>query len=298
MNKATTSSLNRGSFLKGMAYLLPSLILFGMFVFYPFLRTIFQSLFLSNNKGDLTLFVGMDNYISVLTDPVFLNSVKNTFVFTIITVPITIIIALLLAVLTNENLKGMNIYKTIFTATMGISVAAGSVFWNFIFHPTIGILNGILKALGLGGQNWLTNPNLAMYSVAAVSIWMNLGFSYLMLSGGLKNIDPSYYESVEIVGGGFWFKLRKVIIPLLSPTLFFVISVSLIGAFRSFGIVDVLTSGGPSGATNLMVYNLYKEAFTNFSYGSATAQGIILFLVIFLTSKLQSKLTERYVVYQ
>lgn len=286
------------NFVRGLVYLLPSLLLFVIFVFYPFLRTIVQSLFLSDNLGNLTSFVFLDNYKSIFTDPLYINSIKNTFIFTILTVPPTIILALLLAVLTNENIKGMTIFKTIFTSTMGISVAAGSVLWNFIFHPTVGILNRFINLFGVESQNWLANPDLAMFSISIVYIWMDLGFSYLMLSGGLKNIDKSYYESVEIVGGGFWFKLFKVTIPLLSPTLFFVFSVSLIGAFRSFGIVDMLTQGGPSGATNLMVYNLYKEAFTNFSYGAATAQGIVLFILIFAISKLQSKLTERYVVYQ
>lgn len=284
--------------IKGLIYVFPALVLFTLFVFYPFVKTIYQSMFLSDNLGNLTEFRGLDNYIYILTNSQFLNSVKNTFVYTLITVPTTITIALLLAVLCNENMKGMAIFRTIFTSTMGISVAAGSVFWNFIFHPSIGVLNKILSPIVQKNINWLADPKYALFAVGAVSVWMSLGFAFLTISGGLKNIDRSYYESVEIVGGGFLFKLTKVTIPLLSPTLFFVLGVSLIGSFQTFGVIDMLTQGGPDGATNLMVYNLYNEAFRNFSYGFATAQGVILFIIIFVVSKIQRKATERLVTYR
>ena len=127
---------------------------------------------------------------------------------------------------------------------------------------------------------------------------MNIGFSYLVLMGGLKNIDDSHYESVEIVGGGFFYRLFKVTIPLISPSLFFVFTTSLIGSFQSFGLIDMLTSGGPNNSTNLLVYRLYKDAFVNFRIGSASAQGVVLFILILAVSQLQTKLTERLVTYQ
>ena len=181
---------------------------------------------------------------------------------------------------------------------MGISVAAGSVFWSLIFNPTSGLLNKVISGLGFDKVGWLTEENVAMYSISLVSVWMNIGFAYLILMGAIKSIDSSHYESVDIVGGGFFYKLFKVTIPLISPSLFFVLTISLIGAFRSFGLIDMLTSGGPNNTTTLLVYKLYKDAFVNFQFGSASAQGIILFLFIFLVSQLQTKLTERFVTYQ
>ena len=216
----------------------------------------------------------------------------------LLTVPLTVIIALLLAVLSCSNLPGMGVFRTIFSSTMGISVAAGSVFWNLLFHPTAGLLNHIVMTLGGKPVGWLTDANCALLSVSAVSIWMNLGFSYLVLMGGLKNIDDSHYESVEIIGGGFFYRLFKVTIPLISPSLFFVLTTALIGAFQSFGLIDMLTAGGPNNSTNLLVYRLYKDAFVNFRIGSASAQGVVLFLLILLVSQLQTKLTERLVTYQ
>lgn len=283
---------------EGYIYLLPSLILFLIFVIYPFFKTIYQSFFISNNLGEIISFVALENYIELFKDEKYIKTIATTFLYVVLTVPINIVISLLLAVISNYKLKGMAIFRTIFSSTMAISVAAGSIFWSFMFHPTVGILNKIIVLFGGESVNWLTDSKIAIFSIAAVSIWMNIGFSYLVLIGGIKNIDESYYESADIVGGGFWYKLRKITIPLLSPSLFFVLTISIINAFQTFGVIDMLTKGGPSNSTTLMVYSLYNEAFVNFQYGRATAQGVILFLIIFIISRLQVKLTERLVTYQ
>ena len=279
-------------------YLLPSMLIFLIFTFYPFVKTRVTSFFATTNTGALTQFVDIQNYISLFTDPKYLQNLGNTLLYLVLTVPLTVIISLMLAVLSCSNLPGMGVFRTIFSSTMGISVAAGSVFWNLLFHPTAGLLNHLISSLGGRPVGWLTDANCALLSVSAVSIWMNIGFSYLVLMGGLKNIDDSHYESVEIVGGGFFYRLFKVTIPLISPSLFFVFTTALIGAFQSFGLIDMLTAGGPNNSTNLLVYRLYKDAFVNFRIGSASAQGVVLFLLILLVSQLQTKLTERLVTYQ
>ena len=279
-------------------YLLPSLLIFALFTIYPFLKTVVTSFFATSTTGEMTKFVGLQNYIDLFTNANYLQSLGTTFLYTLLTVPLTVILALLLAVLSAQDRPGMGVFRTIFSSTMGISVAAGSVFWNLLFHPTAGLLNQVVQWMGGKPIGWLTDTHYAIFAISAVSIWMNLGFSYLVLMGGLKNIDDSHYESVEIVGGGFFYRLRKVTIPLISPSLFFVFTTSLINAFQSFGLIDMLTSGGPNNTTNLMVYKLYQDAFVNFRFGSASAQGIILFLLILLISQLQTKLTERLVTYQ
>lgn len=279
-------------------YILPSVVLFGIFVIYPFIRTVIQSLYISGNRGELVMFVGAENYVSLFSDPVYRRSILTTVVYTLITVPLTIIVALTLAVFSSRDRKGIGIFRTIFSATMGISVAAGAVFWNFFFHPTVGLFNIVIAWFGTGKVGWLTDPKAALIAVAIASVWMNIGFAYLILLGGLKNIDGSYYESVQIVGGGFFYQLFKVTLPLVSPSLFFVFITSVIGAFQSFGIIDMLTQGGPVNGTNLLVYSIYKEAFVNYQYGSASAQGVVLFLIIFAISMIQIKLTEKWVTYQ
>ncbi|MBS4219116.1 sugar ABC transporter permease [Bacillus sp. FJAT-49711] len=286
------------SFIKGVLFLLPSIVLFSVFLFYPMIRTIYLSFFLTKANGETTVFVGFNNYVHLFTSPIFLQSIKSTFLFVLYTVPLTIIIGLFLAVIANEKLRGVGFFRTIYASTMGISVAAASVFWLYLFHPTIGFLNQIRKVFGLETIGWLTDPNWALIAVAITTIWMNLGFTFLILLGGLQSIDSYLYESANIDGAGYFYKLRRITIPMLSPTLFFVITVTIINAFQTFGQIDILTQGGPQNTTNLMVYSIYREAFTNYKFGSASAQAIVLFIIILLMTILQFKLGERKVHYQ
>lgn len=279
-------------------YMLPSVALFTIFIIYPFIRTIVTSFFATTSSGSLTKFVGFENFITLFNDSQYRKSFINTIIYVVVTVPFTVVIALLLAVLTSKDLPGMGIFRTIFSSTMGISVASAAVFWNMLFNSSSGLLNRIIIALGGTAIGWLTNPKYALLSVMIVSIWMNIGMSYLILLGAIKSIDDSYYESVDIVGGGFWYRLRKVTVPLISPSLFFVLTTTIIGAFQSFGLIDMLTSGGPSNSTMLLVYRLYRDAFVNYRIGSASAEGVILFLLIFVVSIIQVKLTEKQVTYQ
>lgn len=281
-----------------MLYLLPSIILFAVFVFYPMFRTIYLSFFLTNAQGEAALFVGLENYTYLFQSAAFLNSMKATVLFVLYTVPVTIILSLFLALLANEKLKGIGFFRTIFSSTMGISVAASSVVWLFLFHPSIGVFNRVLSLLNLPQIQWLIDPEWALLSVALSTIWMNIGFTFLILLGGLQNIDEHLYESARIDGAGYFYRLRRITLPMLSPTLFFVITVSLINAFQTFGQIDILTKGGPTQATNVIVYSIYREAFVNFQFGTASAQAVILFVCILFVTILQFKLGERKVHYQ
>lgn len=286
------------NFFKGILFLLPSILLFSIFLFYPLLRTGYLSFFLTDNSGIPTTFVGWDNFIKIFTNPVLLNSLKSTFLFVLITVPGTVLISLFLAIIANEKLKGIGMFRTIFSSTMGISVAAGSVFWMFLFHPTMGWLNQFIGLFGVEAIGWLTDPKWALLSVSVSTIWMNVGFAFLILLGGLQSIDSYLYESADIDGAGYFYKLRRITLPMLSPTLFFVVTVTFINAFQTFGQIDMLTGGGPNNTTNLIVYSIYREAFMNYQYGAASAQAIVLFIIILLLTLLQFKLGERKVHYQ
>ncbi|MCP3764344.1 sugar ABC transporter permease [Domibacillus sp. A3M-37] len=284
--------------LKGMLFLLPSIVFFSIFLFYPMIRTVYLSFFLTNASGAPTVFVGMDNFIQIFSAPLFLNSLKTTFLFVLYTVPGTIVISLFLAVIANEKLRGIGVFRTIFSSTMGISVAAASVFWMFLFHPTMGWLNQFLSIFGMEAIGWLTDPKWALLSVSLSTIWMNIGFTFLILLGGLQSIDSYLYESADIDGAGYFYKLRRITVPMLSPTLFFVVTVTLINAFQTFGQVDMLTRGGPQNETNVIVYSIYRDAFVNYQYGTASAQAVILFAIILGLTLLQFKLGERKVHYQ
>jgi ABC-type sugar transport system permease subunit len=281
-----------------LLYLLPSIILFSVFVFYPMFRTIYLSFFLTDQAGEAAIFVGLENYTYLLESDAFLNSIKATFLFVLYTVPTGIIIALVLALLANEKLRGIGIFRTIYASTMGISVAASSVVWLFLFHPSVGMFNKLLNIFNLPQIEWLLDPTWALFSVSLSTIWLNTGFSFLIILGGLQNIDEHLYESARIDGASYWYRLKRITIPMLSPTLFFIITISLINAFQTFGQIDILTKGGPSQSTNLIVYSIYKEAFINYQFGTASAQAVFLFICILIVTILQFKLGEKKVHYQ
>lgn len=281
-----------------LLYLLPSIILFTVFVFYPMFRTIYLSFFLTDQQGTASLFVGFENYIDLWELESFRKSLKSTLFFVLLTVPVGVILALFFALLANEKIRGIGFFRTIYSSTMGISVAASSVVWLFLFHPSTGVFNRILSLFGMKEVMWLLDPNWALISVSISTIWLNLGFSFLILLGGLQHIDEYLYESAKIDGAGYWYQLRRITIPMLSPTLFFITTISLINAFQTFGQIDILTKGGPSEATNLIVYAIYREAFVNYQFGTASAQAVVLFLFILIVTIFQFKLVEKKVHYQ
>jgi sn-glycerol 3-phosphate transport system permease protein len=298
-----TSTAKKGKrstrhFAKGMLFLFPSLFLFTVFLFYPMIRTLYLSFFLTDNRGMATVFVGFENFMRIFTSDLFLKSLTSTFLFVLYTVPGTILISLFLAIIANERLRGIGIFRMVFSSTMGISVAAASVFWLFLFHPSIGFLNQLLGWLNVGSIGWLTDPKWALFSVSVSTIWMNIGFTFLILLGGLQSIDRYLYESADIDGASYFYKLRRITIPMLSPTLFFVVTVIMINAFQTFGQIDMLTRGGPQNETNLIVYSIYREAFVNYQYGTASAQAVVLFAIILLMTIVQFKLGEKKVHYQ
>lgn len=279
-------------------YLLPSILLFTIFVFYPMFRTLYLSFYLTDQTGNAALFVGFENFTYLFESTAFRNSVKATFLFVLYTVPLSVGLALFFALLANEKLKGIGFFRTLYSSTMGISVAASSVIWLFMFHPSVGLFNRVLQLIHLPQVEWLLDPQWALISVSVSTIWMNIGFSFLIILGGLQNIDEHLYESARIDGAGYFYRLRRITIPMLSPTLFFIITISLINAFQTFGQIDILTKGGPSQSTNLIVYSIYREAFYNYQFGTASAQAVLLFVIILIVTILQFKIGERKVHYQ
>jgi len=282
----------------GMLYLLPALAFLGVFLFYPMFKTLYFSFFEVGGNGQVGEFVGWDHYIELAKSEEFRKSMKGTFLFVLYTVPAEIIIAFFLAVLASEKLKGIGFFRTIFASTMGVSVAAGATIFLFLFHPSLGVLNNILEMFGMNGVEWLTSSDWALFSVAMTTVWMHLGINFIILLGGIQNVPDELYESAEMDGAGYWSKLFKITVPLTSPVIFFVTIIALIGSFQTFGQIDILTSGGPAGATNIIVYSIYQEAFQYGNFGFASAQAIILFLIILVVTIVQFKYGEKKVHYQ
>ena len=280
------------------ACLAPSLLIFGLFLFYPLLKSVYLSLFLTDPQGRVAEFVGFDNFKEILASEMFYTSFGNTLLFIVLTVPTGMAAAILLAALTHNKLKGMKIFRFIFSLPMAVSVGTGSMIWMILYHPTLGILNYFLSLLGTPPIQWLTDPKWAMISVALMTVWMNLGFNYILMLSGMQGVSEDIYDSTKMDGSGPLRTFFRITMPLISPTLFFTSVVSVIGAFQAFGQINILTKGGPMNSTNVIVFNIYQDAFVNFRFGIGSAQALILFAIILLLTVFQFKFVEKKVHYQ
>lgn len=292
------SSLQLRENVLAYTFLSPSLILFGVFLFYPLLKSVYLSLHSTDPAGRIAAYVGFDNYTALFASGQFLDGIRVTALFALLTVPTGMLLALVLAALTQHRLRGKRLFQFAFSLPMVLSVGSAAVIWKFLFHPTLGMLNYMLGLAGLPPVAWLVNPDSALLSVSLMTVWMNLGFNYIILSSGLQGISEEIYESARMDGAGAITVFRKITLPLLSPTLFFVLVVSIIGAFQAFGQINILTSGGPMNSTNVFVYSIYREAFVNFRFGTGSAQALMLFLVIMILTLIQFKWVEKKVHYQ
>uniref|UniRef100_UPI00265D20BC carbohydrate ABC transporter permease n=1 Tax=Leuconostoc lactis TaxID=1246 RepID=UPI00265D20BC len=217
-----------------LGFLTPSLIFLGVFIFYPLVKTVYYSFFLTNALGEPVKFVGFANYTTILKDPVFLTSLGVTLIFVVAVTGLTTICALALANLARKHLRGTVIFRTFFASTMGVSVSAASVLWLFFFQPTTGVSDMILNALHLPPIHWLTGNVWALVAVILTVVWMNIGFAFLAISGALENVPTHLYETAEIEGITPWLKFRYITLPHISPTLFFVATVTMMNAFQTF----------------------------------------------------------------
>lgn len=275
-------------------YLIPTFIIFTLFVFYPFIKTIIMSMSTTNIRGQIKDFIGLENFKEILTSPEFYNSIFVTFKFVLIVAAPSVIIGFLLALLANNKLKGSRIYELMFSLPMAIASAPAAIIWTMIFHPTNGVLNHLL-----GTQiGWLTNSKFALISVAIVTIWLNIGLNFIFLLTGLRNIPNELMESAAIDGANYLTKVKNIIIPMVSPQMFLVVFMNLINAFQAFGQIKLLTQGGPGDSTNVLVHSIYREAFFNGRFEMACAQALILFVIMMIVILLQFKFEKKGVHYQ
>lgn len=262
------------------------------------IKSVYLSLHLTDPRGKVALFVGLDNYQEMFTSPDFYQSLKVTALFMLLTVPTVILLSLILAAFTHHPARGMKLFQWIFSLPVILSVGTSSVIWAMLYHPSIGILNYLLSLIGIDPIAWLTDPNWALISVSIMTIWMNLGFTYIVVLGGLKGISSEIYESARMDGAGAYRIFFTISIPLLSPVLFFVSIISIIGSFQAFGQIKILTKGGPAQSTDVIVNSIYQDAFVNFQFGSGSAKALVLFAIILLLTFIQFRFVERKVHYQ
>ncbi|MGB3976710.1 MAG: sugar ABC transporter permease [bacterium] len=278
--------------------LLPTLVIITTFHVLP----IFYSFALSTLNWDLiskAQFVGLRNFRLLAGDALFWKSVWNTLYYTALSVPLTLIFSLSIAVLLNNKIKGIDIYRIIYFIPVITSINAVSIVWKLIYHPNYGLLNKLLALVEIPPQRWLLDPKWAMASIVLMSVWKGLGYNVILFLTGLKNIPQHLYEAATVDGAGRWHKFRHITWPLLSPTTFFIFVMSIIGSFQVFSQIYMMTpGGGPMNSTMTVVFYLYKAGFGDFHFGYAAAIAFELFLMIFALTLVQKLFIEKRVHYQ
>lgn len=273
----------------GYVFLLPGLIWLIWWAIGPMLF----SFYLSFHRWNIILpakpFMGLDNYIRAINDPDFWNAIKNTAIY-LLQIPIGMALSLGLALVVDKEVKGMKLIRTIYYIPAITSEVVIAMVWYWIYNVDFGILNHILSFVGAGPFAWLQSSELALFSIMIMTIWSSLGYRMIIFLAGLRGIPVEYYEAAQIDGAGWWHQLLYVTLPLLKPTTFFILVTSIISSFQVFTPVQLLTKGGPAGATDVVVYRIYFEAWNNLDMGYAAALSWFLFLFVFAFTLVQFRL--------
>jgi ABC-type sugar transport system permease subunit len=286
--------------LLALLYGSPAFIIFFLFTYYPFVRAIFLSLHITNPAGETVAFNGLGYYLRVLnldgsgrTD--YLNSIGISFQFTLMVVPVGIIVAIGLAVLAATRVRGIQFFRTIFTSSIAISLASAGMIWALLYNPSTGATQWLIDLLGLNVPSLLNSNLTAIPAVAAMSIWSGIGFNFIIALAGLQAIPEDLYESAAIDGAGGWQKFRFITLPLLSPTLLFLFIIGTIGALQAFTQFHLLIPDAPN---TVFIYETFRAFWYDNRYGLASAMSIVVFIILVTLTIIQYRTLDQRVHYQ
>jgi multiple sugar transport system permease protein len=289
----------RAENLWGWFFVLPTMTGLIILNIIPIFQTLWQSFFKVGDFGRGNFFVGFSNYLTLLRDHQILRAGLNTFIYTALEVPLSMVLALILAILLNRDIAGRTFFRTIFFLPMVAAPAAAAMVWRWLFNGSFGLINHFLGLIGIDPVNWLSDPNRTIRSIAVVGIWSCLGYNMVLFLAGLQEIPRDYYEAAEIDGAG---PLRRQIIitlPLLSPTLYFVGVTRTIAALQVFDIIFMmLDRNNPAlPGTQSLVYLFYKYAFVNNNKGYGATIVLLLLVIIMIFTVIQQQIQRRWVHY-
>jgi multiple sugar transport system permease protein len=280
-----------------IVFLAPTLIGLAVLSAGPILAT----LAISVTEWDLLRaprLVGLDNFVELASDDRFLKALRNTAFYTVVSVPVGTLISLFLALALNQTIRGIAWIRTAYFLPVVTSTIAIALVWQWIYSPDAGLLNQAIGLFGIPSQKWLSNPTLAMPSIVVLSIWQGLGTNIIIFLAGLQAIPTELLDAASVDGAGRWARLRNVVLPLLTPSIFFTGILSLIGSFQVFDQIFVLSRPRPTDATITMVYFIYENGFKLFKMGYATAASWILFLIVAVLTAIYFRSQNRWVHYQ
>lgn len=289
--------IKKSNRLTGYLFLLPNICGFLIFTLIPVIISF--GLSFTNWDGFREIeFVGISNFIEMFQNKTFQISFINTLYFMIFSVPMTLILALLVAIALKEKIKGLKVFRTAFFLPYLSATVAVAVVWQLIFHPAMGPLNAFLQTIGFNNPpRWLSSSDWALIAVIIVSIWKFIGYYMVIFLAGLQGIPDYLYEAAEIDGASKLQQFFKITIPMLSPTIFFSLIIAIINSFKVFDQIYILTEGGPGRATNVLAYTIYNEAFVKYKFGYASAMAYVLFIMIMIVTLIQFRGQKKWVNY-
>jgi len=264
----------------GWALFLPAALFLGAFTYYPAIATLVESLFSNAKAGRPARFIGLENYAAMIDDPIFWTALANNGWFALGTIPLSIALAIGMALLVNRALPGRALVRMSYFAPTILAMVAVANIWLFIFAPQIGLLNKATAWFGLAPHNWLGQPSTALASVTAVAIWKEAGFFMIFYLAALQNMPANLAEAAAIEGASRWYYFWKVTFPLLMPTTLFVLVNAVVNAFRLVDHIIVMTKGGPDNASMLLLYYIYEVGFKYWDTSYAAAMSMVLLVIL------------------
>jgi multiple sugar transport system permease protein len=241
--------------------------------------------------------IGLGNYREAFATPLFWKILRNTLLYTLLSVPPNVGFAFALALLVNIKLRGMVVFRAIYFWPVVTSMTAVAMAWTWLFNPDVGLINYLLGLVGISGPPWLASERWALVSLAIVGVWKSVGFFMVIFLGALQNVPPDLYEASRLDGAGKWHQIRYITIPLVSPATFLVSVMAVIGSFQVFDQTVIMTKGGPANATLTLSYYIYQNAFVWYRMGYAASVAYVLFGIVFVITLIQLRLQNRWVFY-
>jgi len=275
----------------GRLFVAPPVILFLLFTLIPMVMAI-GLIFTDYDIINAPNFVGLRNFKNIFTDEFFFIALRNTCYYTVLYVPLGLLLSLAAALFLNVNKKVVSLFRTLFYLPVLSSTVATATLWFWILNPQLGLLNGLLGLFGINGPAWLYNSRLAMISIVMMSLWAGFGGNMMIFLSGLKGIPDVYYEAARVEGAGRWKMFTKITMPLLTKTTFLVSTMLIIGTFQVFDQAYILTKGGPGNATITLVYYIYNQGFNNLDMGYASSISLILFAIILVMTIINQKINK------
>ena len=295
--KTRRLSRNNRNRLIALGFLAPNLLGFLVFTLIPIVVGIGISFFRWDGYN-APVFTGLKNFARLFTDSKFGNSMRVTLLYTALTVPVTIVLALFIASLLTAKIRLTSAFRSMFFFPYIASIVAVAIVWQFLYHAELGPINQVLRSIGIAEPpRWTSSKDTALYAVAIMNIWRGVGYYMVLFIAGLVGIPPSLYEAGAIDGANSWQKFRHITLPMLSPTTFFVVISSIINSFQAFTPIYIMTGGGPGTATQVLVFRIYEEAFVLSNFGYASAMAMVLFLIVLVFTVFQFRWQEKNVAY-